>query len=608
MGIISKSVKLTVGVENFQPLPKIWCSWFFISLVACLMLPVFVQAQNNGNDVPATINGKKYYKHTVEKGETIYGIAQKFNMQPKDIVLENPSAIDGVKPGDVLLIPIGGAAKGDSVSAKGNYIYHEVLPKETLYSLSKQYNTTVGAIDSLNPDIAEKGLQKGHKIRIPVKSSQPVAINKPSVNPTVKKDSAMQPPAQNKPVIVKKADETTAYKSLVTEQTHTDIISPSIVSVTDTGKKLGRYNIALIMPFATESADTLRINRLLEGTELIPQLTQISIDFYHGLVVALDSLAKKGFKANLHVYNVLPHSDTSTHVIDSILKKPEMLRMNLIIGPPSSSHFLRVAGFASKHNIPIISPLSSESNVLKNNLWTSKTTPSTLTETEFEADYIAAHYSNANIILIHNNDANDDYYEIFKKRFKKTDSILGHKDTLRHAESRGGVTGLKNKMLDRIMNVIVMPYQGAPYIAKFVNELANSAFEKDDSLVLFGMHNWANNDALAAENLDTLDCHFPSNEFVNYSDSCTKKFILKYRNNYLEEPSYYSFQGYDAGMFYFNLLGKYGTDMQNHLGDAKYRGLQTSFDMSRISPASGYENKAVYLLEYINLTEKLDSR
>ncbi len=580
---------------------------YFIVLILYITMPSVVQAQTNNNDIPTIVNGKKYYKHTVSKGETIYGIAQKFSLQPKDIVMENPSAIDGVKPGDVLLIPNSGLTRGDSTSAKGNYVYHEVLPKETLYSLSKQYNTTVAAIDSLNPDIALKGLQKGHKIRIPVKSAQPVAGNKPPVNPSAGRDTIIPPP-QNKSGPVKKADETTAYKSLVTEQTHTDITPSLAPVVADTGKKMSRYNIALIMPFASETADTLRISRLLEGTELVPQLTQISIDFYHGLVVALDSLAKKGFKANLNVYNVLPNSDTSSHLIDSILRKPQLLQANLIIGPPSSSHFKKVAQFAEKHGIPIISPLSSESGVLKNNAWTSKTTPSTLTETEFEADYIAAHYNHANIILIHNNDANDDYYEIFKKRFKKSDSILGHKDTLRHAESRGGVAGLKNKMLGRTMNVIVMPYQGAPYIAKFVNELANSTFEKDDSIVLFGMHNWANNDALAAENLDTLDCHFPSNEFVNYKDSVTKKFILKYRNNYLEEPSYYSFQGYDAGMFYFNLLGKYGTDMQNHLGEVKYRGLQTSFEMSRLNPASGYENKAVYLLEYINLTEKLDSK
>ncbi len=122
------------------------------------------------------------------------------------------------------------------------------------------------------------------------------------------------------------------------------------------------------------------------------------------------------------------------------------------------------------------------------------------------------------------------------------------------------------------------------------------------------MHNWANNDALAGDNLDTLNFHFPSNEFVDYHDSLTRKFISKYRNNYLSEPSEYSYKGFDLGMFYVNSLNHYGSDMQNHLGDTKYRGIHTSFDMFRNNPANGYENNAVYILEYSNYTEKLDSK
>ncbi|HTB31795.1 MAG TPA: LysM domain-containing protein [Bacteroidia bacterium] len=582
-----------------------------------MMFPTLVWAQKSSTDILATVNGKKYYKHTVGKGETIYGIAQKYNLQPKDIVLENPSAIDGVKQGDVLLIPVTGTVKSADSSGlgvadekQGNYIYHEVLPKETLYSLSKRYGTTVSIIDSLNPDIAIKGLQKGHKIRLPIVQTPvppPIVKKQPESHPILKDTTKPAPPILQKTEVKQNVDEAKAYKSLVVEQTHADTAKP-IVPIKDTGKKLSRYNIALIMPFANENADTLRLGRLMEGTELVPQTTQISVDFYHGIVLALDSLAKKGFKANLHVYNILPGSDTSSRRVDSLLKKTEMPSMNLIIGPPSASNFKRVAKFAELHHISIVSPLSPESSILKNNSMASKTTPSTITETEFEADYIASHYTSMNIILIHNRDANDEYYEIFKKRFKMTDSILGHKDTLRHAESMGGVSGLKNKMSDKLVNVIVMPYQGAPYIAKFVNELSNSHFEKEDSLILFGMHNWANNDALAPDNLDTLNCHFPTNEYLNYSDSNTKKFILKYRNSYLSEPSYYSCEGYDAGMFYGNLLRMYGTDMQNHLGDAKYRGVQTSFQMVQSSPASGYENKAVYILEYVNYHEKLDSK
>ncbi len=619
MGISSKFIKFIKSEQLFG----------FVALLFCLLMPVFTSAQEN--DRITTVNGKKYYMHNVGKGETIYGIAQKYNLQPKDIVLENPSAIDGVKAGDVLLLPIVSASKTKDTTAAtpvvnstpekpGQWFYHEVEPKETLYSLSKKFNTTISAIDSLNPEITLKGLQKGQKIRIPTAQTQ--VVNKPTPKDSVKKntppkpimdkinvgtDSAKNQPKNNNTEVKKTPDESKAYKNLVIEQTHADTAKP-VAPIKDTGKKLNRYNIALILPFSPGGSDTLRISKLLAETEQIPQMTQISVDYYHGIVLALDSLAKKGLKANLHLYNVLPGSDSISRSVDSILRNPELATMNLIIGPPSPAHFKRVARFADLHHIPIVSPLSGENSLLKNNPYASKITPSAITETEATADYIASHYNHANLIIIHNKTANDEYYEVFKKRFKKTDSVLGHTDTLCRTESTGNVFAIGYKISRKGLNIIIVPYMGESFVAKFVNDIANSSYAKDDSIILFGMHKWANNDALEPNNLDTLNFHFPSNEFVNYSDSNTKKFITRYRYYYLSEPTYYSYQGFDAGIFYGGLLQAFGTDMQNHLGDKKFRGLQTSFDMYRSNPANGYENKTVYILEYRNYTVKLDSR
>lgn len=566
-------------------------------------MPFALSAQNNSNDVVVKKNGKKYIRHIVDKGETVYGIAEKYNEQPKDIVFENPKAMDGIHPGDTLMIPVV-VKVADTSSAKGNIIYHDVVGKETLYSLAKRYNTTVGAIDSLNPGLAGEGLKAGERIMIP--SAAAAVKNKPREKHAPAKDTGTVTHIPQKQENVPKT-EVQAYKALVGGNQPQQAPANNVtVPYKDTGRKMSRYNVALIMPFTANGSDTLRLGRLLDGTEKIPLVTQISVDFYHGMIIALDSLSRKGVKVNLHVYNISSVSDSSSFAIDSILKKPELLNMNLIIGPPYPSHFIRMARFAGVHRIPIVSPLSGENNVLKNNPWTSKIKPSVLTETEMEADYIASHYSHNNIIVIHNRDANQQYYAAFKKRFRETDSALGNRDTLRSAESMGGVSGLATKISGTQVNVIMMPYEGAPFVAKFVNELANSRYAHKDSIIVFGMHNWANNDALAAENLDTLGLHFPSNEFVDYTTMPTKKFISKYREYYLSEPSYFSYEGYDATMFYGNLLQTYGTDLQEHLGDMRYKGLQTSFNMVRINPATGYENNAVYILEYSNYTVKPD--
>src|SRR5438105_1577806 len=51
-----------------------------------------------------TVDNKKYYMHTVEKGQTLYAIAKEYSTTVNDIILENPDAIDGISPGQVLRI------------------------------------------------------------------------------------------------------------------------------------------------------------------------------------------------------------------------------------------------------------------------------------------------------------------------------------------------------------------------------------------------------------------------------------------------------------------------------------------------------------------------
>lgn len=48
------------------------------------------------------------------------------------------------------------------------YYSHKVLPRQTLYSISKAYEVTVEEITAANPTVAEKGLQSGTTIIIPV--------------------------------------------------------------------------------------------------------------------------------------------------------------------------------------------------------------------------------------------------------------------------------------------------------------------------------------------------------------------------------------------------------------------------------------------------------
>ena len=100
--------------------------------------------------------------HTVVKGETVYSLAQKYHVKQSDILEINPKAKNGLKLDMVLQIP----NKNQSI-VEAEPIVHEVLPKETLYGISKKYNVSIDNIKEANAFIEVEGLKIGAKVSIP---------------------------------------------------------------------------------------------------------------------------------------------------------------------------------------------------------------------------------------------------------------------------------------------------------------------------------------------------------------------------------------------------------------------------------------------------------
>jgi cell wall-associated NlpC family hydrolase len=130
---------------------------------------------------------EKPIKHTVKKGETISKIAEKYDVQPKAIYELNPKAKKGIQYNTVLLIPT--KSKKTKVSipeivSNNAEITHEVLSKETLWGIAKQYNLSVQDLYKINPDIEKEGLKKGQIIKIPQKDLKNLASTEEFEKPT----------------------------------------------------------------------------------------------------------------------------------------------------------------------------------------------------------------------------------------------------------------------------------------------------------------------------------------------------------------------------------------------------------------------------------------
>lgn len=142
----------------------------------------------------AVFSQEKIKKHTIVKGETVSSIAEKYEVKQSEIYKLNPKAKNLLKLNSVLLIPtIAEKNKNTKTKIAINHSEkeHEVLAKETLYGIAKEYGISVKELNQANPTLETSELKIGQKITIPgnAKSNSEIAVA-----------SQTKKTSQNKPV------------------------------------------------------------------------------------------------------------------------------------------------------------------------------------------------------------------------------------------------------------------------------------------------------------------------------------------------------------------------------------------------------------------------
>ena len=107
---------------------------------------------------------QQYKTHRVSSGETVESIAEEYGVPATEIYKLNPDAKKGISRGTTLIIP---PKTIISQEPEGSFTVHKVRKKETLYSLSKEYNVSIEEIKRYNKFLYAEPLKKGTKLRIP---------------------------------------------------------------------------------------------------------------------------------------------------------------------------------------------------------------------------------------------------------------------------------------------------------------------------------------------------------------------------------------------------------------------------------------------------------
>ena len=149
------------------------------SLVVCLFtfFGSYASVQDSLGMEKDTITDITYVKYFVEPGETIYALSTSYGVSISRLMEINPELEDGLKVGQVLLIPYNEEffARKQAKEKEENIVTHEVQPGETLYSISRKYNVGIGEILKWNG----MELKAGQKIVVGSSTTPQVASAKP---------------------------------------------------------------------------------------------------------------------------------------------------------------------------------------------------------------------------------------------------------------------------------------------------------------------------------------------------------------------------------------------------------------------------------------------
>jgi LysM repeat protein len=527
-------------------------SKFFLTCVLCYAFGI-VAAQEKSCET-RVINGKKYYIHKVERGQSLYAISKLYNTDINVILAENDEAIDGLKNGQELKIPVSGAAttiqpiQGSPIDTI-RYAYHKVQKKETIYAICKQYNITDKQLEQWNPFIVGAGIKPGQNLIVAEK------------------------------------------KKVITE---------AQVAVINTVRKVSKpkknqYNIGLLLPFKIAESEVIDANNLVQAKANFPAVQSLAVDFLLGFNKAVDSLKAQDFQVKTYLYDV---DDKDSSKLEAICKSNDFKTLDLIIGPAYPSGFKCVSEHARNYSIPVVSPFTQQSKILFQNNIASKINPSQFTLIEALADYcVDSLKATASIFVVNNGAIKDQQYvKAFKVCFNDRLKELNYpiKDTV--VEVRG-LAGAKANHIPGKKNVYVLFSNNQVYLADFITQLAVYADKKD--IVLAGWQNVTTQENLDQDYLNRLSYTFPSQSNLN-NVRAYSSLIRWYQTEMSSDPSDYFFQGFDVGQYYLQNLKNTGPDFVNQLDKLPGEGNFLRFKFFRPDESTGFENKGVHIFRYNN--------
>ena len=611
-----------------------------------------------------SLNGfsqEKSTTHKVVKGETIAQIAQKYNVTPYDIYQLNPDAQSGLKPNSVLLIP----KKGNTKKVNSKIITHKVEPKETLFGIEKKYGVSEEALKKANPDLEKLGLQIGQTLIIPSNSGEKATVatsdkvvyhevlpketkysiakkygitieelekrnpeiipsltvgQKLVINGTAPKVVAAAPQKEIvKPIIPKinyidyavKPKETLYSLSKMSGLSQEELVklNPALANGVEIGmtikvpesasipqeaevKKVysamtvksgnnDRKKLVLLLPFNLSKIEGDTINSTATRLKK-DKFLNMTLDFYSGALMAIDSAKSIGVPVDVSIFDSQETKNSSN--ILAIHQQNKLEAADAIIGPFYQNNVEKTAALLSNTNVAVISPLSKDVGNSFPNLFQTIPTTDALKRAVF--DYMIA--KDGNIIAVVDK-KKESARQFMQQNYKEVQFAALLENGSFSAES------FKSLLVKDKMNYVVLASENTGMIKWTMATMMSVMAKYNVELVILEPNETLDTDEINFENLTKLKLMYPSITRENSSVEA-QIFEKEYRKKNKISPSTYATRGFDVTFDTLMRLSQ-GKSYQETVDSTATEQVDNKFEYYK-KPDGGYTNKGIYILHY----------
>ena len=592
----------------------------------------------------ATAQTNNYFLHTVTKGQGLYSISRMYGVTEADIINLNPGSDVVIKAGQQLRIPqikkSAAEANVPQAQVEGQR-FHTIKAGETLYRLTVIYGLTAREICNANPGLSAENFKEGQVIIIPENKPITPVITKPKeTEPAPIAVAPTTPIAEEKTNNCRKEHVVKRRENIYRISRMYGISELELVNANpELRERKMKTGEVLCIPYTKEELEKRQAEtpkhkeeeeipvdlvvptdeELFAKSKLIPEdIEQIKaaiilplmlgdsitseqmkmVEFYEGVLLALDSLKKQGVSVDLHIYD----SGNKWTSIAPILNKPEMREMNLIIGPVHDTHIKEAAAFAENAGIRLVVPFARQvDEVFTNPYIYQVNTPQSYFYSEVY-DHFFMQFPHPNVVFFESPEEEDDeliggfkrelsyrdvpYTVLPADTATNKDSIMAHLDI-----DRENILMMTSEKSGSLNNMI-------PVFQLLVRDTASTKF--DTHLFGYPQYQVYTNNHLAS--FYEIDTYFYSSFYTNNLLPEAKAFHQKYRRTYSKEivnryPKY-AILGFDIAYYFLKAMHLYGTDIDSRLHGMKYVPLQTGFKFERVNNWGGFINRKVFFVHF----------